>query len=133
LPKVIFLEVRTENRRFGWILGRGTEKPLDQRTEKDDSAHDRRDGIARQAKGQHSADTAEHQWLARAHGDAPEVQRHPLGRQGVAHEVVVADRGAADGQQYVGVVRRGPIDRRFDGGAAVGNDAEVRSDFALTF
>src|SRR3546814_3810624 len=49
--------------------------------------------------------SAEHQRLARAHGDLPEIERHALAAQRLLHQVVLADRGAAGGEQQVGAAR----------------------------
>ncbi len=51
---------------------------------------------------------AEHQRLARPHGDPPEIEAHPGGFQRRPGEVVLADRGAAERDDDVGgqVLRR---------------------------
>ena len=55
------------------------------------------------------ADVAVDQRLARLHVDLPEFQRHAFRRQGAAHKIAVADRGAADGDENVDAssMRRG--------------------------
>ncbi len=41
------------------------------------------------------------QRLARLHVDAPEIQLHALVRQRAAHQIVIPDRGAADGDEDI--------------------------------
>ena len=54
------------------------------------------------------AEPAVHQRLAGPQGDAPEAEPHALAAQRLLHEVVLADRGAAEGDEDVGArVSRG--------------------------
>ena len=82
--------------------------------QEDHGADQGRDRVARQARAPGRADTAEHQRLARPHGDLPEVELEPLLAQHALHQIVVADRGAAGGDEQVGA------------GGAVGHPARAR-------
>ena len=65
------------------------------------------------------------QGFSRLHPDLPEAQLHALAGQRAAHEVAVADRGAADGDENIGPFGAGALDRRLDLVEAVADDAEV--------
>ena len=106
-------------------LLRLAEQGGDQRPHEEDGADQARHRIAGEAEHARLLDAAEHQRLAGAHGDPPEIERQPGLLERVLDEIVVADRGAADGQHHVGGQRQSLLDRPGDGGAVVADDAEV--------
>ena len=65
------------------------------------------------------------QRLARPHGDAPEVERHAGVGERLADEVVIADRGAADRRQHVGVGAPRFGEAVGERGGIVGRGAEI--------
>ena len=77
------------------------------RADEDQRTDQRRDGIAGQADDPGRSDIAEHQRLARPHGDLPEVDRHALFAERCLHQIVIADRGAAGRDQQIGAGRTG--------------------------
>ena len=59
--------------------------------------------IAGQAEHAHRADPPMHQRLAGPHRDAPEAELHAGVDERLLHQVVIADRGAAERHQHVGL------------------------------
>ena len=74
-----------------------------QRHEEDKGADVGGDRISWQAQNAHVAQCAMNKRFAWTHGDAPEIHREALGLQRILHEVVVADRGAAQRDDDIGV------------------------------
>ena len=68
---------------------------------------------------------AVHQRLARPQRDAPEAELHALPRERRLDEIVLADRGAAEGDEHVGagILRR--EDALFERLEGVAGDAEI--------
>ena len=83
---------------------------------------ERRDRVARQADERHAAEAAGQQRLARPHGDAVEVDGEPVALGGRAHQVEVADRGAADRHDQVGAL--GERQRRGEALGGVAGDRQ---------
>ena len=95
LAPVVGAERRAEHR--GHLRWRRIEpeQGADRGAHEQHGAHADGDRVAGQAKQRHLVHPAEHQRLARAHGDLPEVQREPVLAEHAAHQIVLADRGAA--------------------------------------
>ncbi len=72
------------------------------RAQEQDRANHRRRRIAGQAQDAHGPEPPMHQRLAGPHGDAPEAKLHSGRDERLLHEVVIADRGAAERHQHVG-------------------------------
>ena len=66
-----------------------------------------------------------HHRLARPHRDPPERHRHAFGLERPLDEVVVADRGAAGGDEDIGAEVAGAADAVGGGLDGVGGDAEI--------
>ncbi len=96
-----------------------------QRQQEQDRA-DRRGGrIARKPEDPNFAEAAVHQRLAGTHGDLPEAELHAGRNQRLLHEVVVADRGAAERHQHVDLRLDRLADRGVELGHVVAGDAEI--------
>ena len=70
---------------------------------------------AGQAEHPHGPETAVHQGLAGPHGDLPEAEIETLPQQRALHQVMIADRGAAERDQNVGLALPGGQDARTEG------------------
>ena len=73
----------------------------------------------------HAAQPAVHHRLARPHRDPPERHGDAFSLQRLLDEVVVADRGAAGGDQDIGAAVAGPADSFRGGGDRVGGNPEI--------
>ena len=82
-------------------------------------------GLPGSPRSEHRAEAAVHQRLARPQGDAPEAELHALPRERRLHEVVLADRGAAERDEKIGAAVAGGRDAALEIGEGVAGDAEV--------
>ena len=87
--------------------------------------------IAGQAEHVHGAKPAMHDRPPRAQRDLPERQGEPFRGERLLHEIVVAHRGAAGGNQHVGAEIAGAADGGGSLVKAVRHDAEVDDLAAL--
>ena len=99
------------------------------RAQEQERADHRRRWIAGQAQDAQGPEVPVHQRLAGPHGDAPEAERHPGRDEGLLHEIVVADRRAAERHENVDRLARGgkPRLQRAD---LIGRDAEIDGEAA---
>ena len=72
-----------------------------------------------------------HQRFPGTHGDAPEAELHPGRNKRLLDEVVVADRGASERHQHVGLGVAGAANRRFHGGHFIHRDAKIDRDSSV--
>ena len=84
LAAVVGREVGAEHGRLGGVVDGAAEERGQQRTQEQDRAYQARDRVSGQAEHAGVADPAEHQRLARPHGDPPEIKRHALGLERLA-------------------------------------------------
>ena len=71
-----------------------------------------------------------HQRLSGAHGDAPEAELHARCDKRLLHQVVVADRSAAQRHQHIGIGAARAPERLLERAESIGGDAEVDRDAA---
>ena len=71
------------------------------------------------------AEASVHQRLSGPQGHAPEAEIHALAAQGLLHEVVLADRGAAEGDEDVGARIPRRLDALVEGFERVPGNAEI--------
>ena len=106
-------------------MRRAARQRANQRHQKQEAADIGRDRIAGQADHPHRAQPSVHHRLARPHRDPPERHGDALGLQRALDEVVVADRGAAHGDQDIGAGVAGAADAVGGGLDGVGGNAEI--------
>ena len=102
----------------------GARHPSEQRTRDELVHHVGGDGVARQPQQRHGVPEARHRADEKA-AAGPEVHRQELGLAVLAHDVGIALRGAARGDQDVRLRARGLLEARGEVGIVVGRDAEV--------
>ena len=101
-----------------------------ERAQEQDRANHGRRRIAGQAEDAHGPEPSVHQRLAGTHGDAPEAELHPRRDKRLLHEVVVADRRAAERHQHVDFGVAGAAYRRFHRADFIDRDAKIDRDAA---
>ena len=100
---VVGRKIAPQNRRLGRRLDvAAAAQAPDQRHQEQHRADIGRDRISGQTEHMHGAEAAVHHRPARTQSHLPERQREPFGGERPLHEVVVADRGPAGGDQYIG-------------------------------
>ena len=76
-------------------------QPVERRLQEEEGAYQGRDRVAGEPDHRRAAVATDHQGLARAHRDFPEIDVEPVFGEDAAHEVVLADRDAAGADQEV--------------------------------
>ncbi len=127
LPVVVCFQRRGGPGGGNALQGRAAGDAAEQGLEEKQAADEARDRVSGQAQHLHGSDGADHQRFSRAHGDAPEIKLHAFGLQRRLHEIVVADRCAAECHQHVGLCRHGLADGGADQRVIVSDDAEIEN------
>ena len=127
LARVVLRHVAAEEGGLAAVLARAriAEQGAERGHHEEQAADDRGDRVARQPDHEHRPETPVHQGLSGAQSHPPEAELHAFRAERRLDEVVVADRGAAEGDEEIRSRRPGAAHGVPQGADIVGGDAEI--------